>query len=377
MPNILLFIDWFLPAYKAGGPIQSAHNIVQQLSDSFNFYIVTSNSDIDGVLNLPDITLNTWIAKDNYHIIYLDKAHQNKKMYQQLFQERKYAAIYFNSLFSKNFTLLPLRLFRKKDTPLILAPRGMLGQGALSIKPVKKQLFLQAFKLAGWHKRVTWHATAETEKQEIQKHFGKNVKIHLASNLSKKPKSELVAKVKQENKLQLFFLSRISYKKNLLTAIKALTAVSAEYDIKFTIIGPAEEQDYWAQCRKAIAQLPKNIKVSVPGAVPNHKLQDILQDQHVLLLPTRHENFGHVIVESWQNGCPVIISNQTPWQDLENNQLGVVLPLNDEKAFTQHIENFAAMNQTEFNKWSKSAHNKGLDIANDPEIIEKYQELFK
>jgi hypothetical protein len=35
------------------------------------------------------------------------------------------------------------------------------------------------------------------------------------------------------------------------------------------------------------------------------------------------------------------------------------------------------MNQSEFNQWSKSAHEKGVQIAKDPTIIEKYKELFK
>ena len=375
-PNILIFIDWFKPAYKAGGPIQSAHNIVQQLNADFNFYVVTSNTDIDGVLHLPDTSLNAWTAKEKYRIIYLDQAHQTGEMFQSLFRERDYAAVYFNSLFSKKFTLLPLRLFRKENTPLILAPRGMLGKGALSIKPVKKHLFLQAIQLAGWHKKVTWHATAETEKQEIQSHFSKKVKINVAANLSKKPKDKLAFKPKQENKLQLFFLSRISFKKNLLAAIKALAAVNKRYQIQFSIIGPTEEAAYWEECSKAIDRLPENIKVVLLGAQPNHQLQEILQEQHVLLLPTRHENFGHVIVESWQNGCPVIISDQTPWQDLEKDQTGVALPLKKEEAFTQYIEQFAAMDQNEFNKWSKSAHTKSLEIANSSTILEKYKQLF-
>jgi glycosyltransferase involved in cell wall biosynthesis len=96
-----------------------------------------------------------------------------------------------------------------------------------------------------------------------------------------------------------------------------------------------------------------------------------------MLLPTQHENFGHVIVESWQNGCPVIISDQTPWHSLEKDKLGVELTLEQQDQFTNYIEQFAAMDQTEFNEWSKSAHKKGTQIANDPTIIEKYKELFK
>jgi len=285
MNNILLFIDWFVPAYKAGGPIQSAHNIVQQLGSAFNFYIVTSNSDIDGVLNLPNTALNKWTKKEDYTIIYLDEAHQNKAMYRQLYEERDYAAVYFNSLFSKNFTLLPLRLLRKENTPLILAPRGMLGKGALSIKPFKKKIFLQVVRLAGWHNKVIWHATASKEKNDIQKAFGNQLVIHEIPNLAKKAEKEFTEKKKEVNILQLFFLSRISSIKNLLGALNALAQVAATHPIHFTIIGPIEEPTYWEACSKVIEQLPQHIEVAFIGAQPPHKLQEVLAEQHVLLLP--------------------------------------------------------------------------------------------
>ncbi len=43
--KILVFIDWFLPGYKAGGPIRSVAHIVSQLSGNYKFFIVTRNTD--------------------------------------------------------------------------------------------------------------------------------------------------------------------------------------------------------------------------------------------------------------------------------------------------------------------------------------------
>ena len=44
--RILIFIDWFLPAYKAGGPIRSIANLVDNLHADFDFYIVTGDRDL-------------------------------------------------------------------------------------------------------------------------------------------------------------------------------------------------------------------------------------------------------------------------------------------------------------------------------------------
>lgn len=374
--NILIFIDWFLPAYKAGGPIQSVLNMVHQLNSSYHFYIVTSDSDLDGALDIPEKDKNKWQDKENYHVMYLDKAHQTSQTYKAIFKERKFEVVYLNSLFSSRFSLLPLRIFSAQKTKIVLAPRGMLGKGALSIKPLKKKVFLNVFKLLGWHKKITWHATAETECKEIQNTFGKSVSIEVASNLSKKSSSEIQQKQKTENKLNVFFLSRISYKKNLLAAIKVLGTVDKKCAIKFTIIGPVEDEAYWKTCENEIKKLPAHIETTSLGAQPNEKLEEILKDQHILLLPTRHENFGHVIVESWQNGCPVIISDQTPWNELENKKIGIELPLNKEDQYKTKIEQFAAMNKLEFNEWSTNSKNQATQITNDKTLIEQYNKLF-
>ena len=43
--KILIFIDWYLPGYKAGGPIQSVANLVANLKEEFEFSIVTRDTD--------------------------------------------------------------------------------------------------------------------------------------------------------------------------------------------------------------------------------------------------------------------------------------------------------------------------------------------
>ena len=45
--KILIFIDWFTPGFKAGGPIKSVSNIVNSLFNEFDFYIITSDRDIN------------------------------------------------------------------------------------------------------------------------------------------------------------------------------------------------------------------------------------------------------------------------------------------------------------------------------------------
>ena len=40
-----------------------------------------------------------------------------------------------------------------------------------------------------------------------------------------------------------------------------------------------------------------------------------------------NENYGHSIVEALSQGCPVLISDKTPWKQLEKFNAGADLPL--------------------------------------------------
>ena len=93
----MVFIDWFYPAFKAGGPIKSIFNLTQTLDGTFNIFIVTSDKDIDGTkLN---VSLNETIEERGYDIIYLDSEHQNSKQYKKFVDSFKPDFIYYNSLF--------------------------------------------------------------------------------------------------------------------------------------------------------------------------------------------------------------------------------------------------------------------------------------
>ena len=95
-----------------------------------------------------------------------------------------------------------------------------------------------------------------------------------------------------------------------------------------------------------------------------------------MILPTQHENFGHVIMESWQAGCPVIISKNTPWKDLESKQLGFDLDNNNLESYVKAIHHFAKMNQLEFDKWSRASYDFGKAFSQDKVIINKTKQLI-
>ena len=73
-PNILIFIDWYLPGKNAGGPIRSVANIVGKFSDEINFFIITSNSDFGDEVPYTNVKTDTWLKVNDAQVKYLSEA---------------------------------------------------------------------------------------------------------------------------------------------------------------------------------------------------------------------------------------------------------------------------------------------------------------
>jgi len=56
--KILTSVGYYLPGYKAGGPIRTLANMVDKLGDDFQFKIVTADRDFDDMKPYPEIKLD-------------------------------------------------------------------------------------------------------------------------------------------------------------------------------------------------------------------------------------------------------------------------------------------------------------------------------
>ena len=74
---------------------------------------------------------------------------------------------------------------------------------------------------------------------------------------------------------------------------------------------------YWEKCQRIIDDLPENIQVKYNGTIGHEKVVREMASHDLFFLPTLGENFGHVIFEALAAGCPILISDQTPWRNLE------------------------------------------------------------
>lgn len=374
-------MDWFLPGYKAGGPIRSVANMVRALSEDFDFYIVTRNTDLSDDKPYREIEPNKWYLKYSAHVYYLSVDNYSKDKIKTLIGERNYDVLYLNSLYSSQYALNPLRIRNKHfpDLKTVLAPRGMLGAGALQTKSLKKAIFLKTTKLFQFFKGITWHATSEDEKITISKKFGSNAKIIVGAPISIPAKFDATNKInKYPGAARFFFIGRVSEHKNISFALECFLKHKPKGEILFDIFGVGEEKNYLQKIETQIKQLPNNIKVNYRGPVPNEELKIKLQaEYHFMLFPTKGESYSHSVVDSWNSGCPVLISDQTPWSDLEYKSIGWNFNLSESTSLIDSVNQALNLDQETYNKLSKSCIEFYNDKVCNEEITDKNRLIFE
>ena len=371
--KILYVVNWFFPAKHSGGPAVSIDNICTLLKDDVENYIVTVDHDINNRARFSDIK-EGWNERNNCYALYLEEEEINYKKLLNVTRSINPDIIYLNSLFGYKFTVPFLKIATKENIPLILAPRGELCKNAFKKKYKKKPyLLLLSTYLKG--PRIYYQSTSREETLAIRNLLGVGLdKIYELPNIPTIINKVSMKKKKIPGTLNCVFLSRIQEIKNLLGAIRILGKVSG--NIKFDIYGPIENTRYWNQCKNEIKKLPSNIEVYYKGVVGRSDVSMTFSLYDVFLFPTFSENYGHVIVEALLSQCLIVISDQTPWTDINNNG-GWALPLEDDGEFVEILNKIVNMNEEEYSYHVKLSDTYIKNKININEFKEQYLSVYK
>lgn len=376
---IVIFTAFYLPGFKGGGPVRSIENLVNALSNEFEFYIVTSDRDYGDERPYENIKTNQWVQTENAKVFYKTP---NFLGFLALFRALKnqHANFYYtNSFFDPKFSLaakiLVTFLGSSKNKKFLLAPRGEFSPNALSVKKWKKQVFFWVVKLLKIHRHTVFHATCEHEKRDILNKWPSAEKqLVLASNIPNLSLQKLArssGSAECSSRLKIIYISRILVTKNLVFALKALKQMRGEAD--FDIYGPIEDKTYWEQCKKIIENLPDNVVVKYHGPLPASEVGKKLSEYDLLFLPTFGENYGHVIVEAMLVGTRVLISDLTPWHQLQSVNLGWDLPLDRLDMFVEVLNSSTKIQCADRPNLSDSAV-RLTDIQSD---LATYKRIFR
>lgn len=373
--SVLLLTAGFSPGYKYGGPIRTLVNMVESLGGEINFRVICNNHDLGERAPYKGVADRSWTIVGRAHVCYLDRTASGVFWYMRYLMSPRVEVIHINSFFSFLYSIFPLIVLRlsRGGRRVILGPRGEFSAGALNLKKRKKTAYISIFKLLGLHKFVLWHASSEHEAKDIRRVMGEQVRIHTALDIAL-PESNLALRPRVQGPLRVVFLSRLSPMKNLLGVLEVLRGVSCP--ITLDIFGPQEDQDYWKKCQSALNLLPEHVNVNYLGSLRPFEVAKCLAGYDLFFLPTFGENFGHVIAEALFAGVPLLISDRTPWRDLERRELGWDIPLDEKSRFVASIEECFYKNTDEYNAWRGRIRTWAMENIGNAEAIEKNRLLF-
>lgn len=380
-PRVLVLTSYFLPGFRAGGPIRSIANLVDALSAEFDFRIVTRDRDLGDEQPYPNLPVGCWMEKAGAELMYVNEGRLGIRSLRALEQRVQPDIVYLNSFFDPVFTIRPLlwrRLGLFADGALVIvAPRGELFTGALRLKAFKKTFFIAVARVLGLYGGVRWQASSEDEAAAILRTFGRGSRIVIAPNLATlaATRGQVTPRPpKRAGSVRLVQIARIARNKNLLDALRVLQGVNA--NVEFSLFGTIEDDGYWRACERVIEKLPGNVSVRYGGELQPAEVAGELRKHDFFFSLTHGENYGHAIVEALMAGVPVLISDRTPWRGLVSLRAGWDVALGDPGAAVSAIEYAATMSADEYCEWSAGAANFAAANICTPEFLEASRTLL-
>lgn len=259
--------------------------------------------------------------------------------------------IHLNSLFNilSIISFFYLKIFFPKKR-IIWSVRGELSPDALKFSKKKKIPLLYLYKKLS--KNILFHSTSAKETKEIKSFFG-NIEVVEIPNFIK-PSERLNVVTKK----QFLYLGRIHRIKSIHKLIEGL-AISDKFrdsNFKLIIVGKHEERhlDYYQELLELIKSKNLFDKVEWRGHLISEEKEKIYAESYALILPSETENFGNVVIESLNQGTPVIASEGTPWSMLKKHKCGYHIS-NTPQIIAENIDKMIDMPEVRYLEMRKNA----------------------
>ena len=350
--------------------MQSLYNLVALFQGRCDFYLISLNKDIDGSVPIEAMDANVW-SKGPYGENIYSTPSISPFLIVKLIRQVQPNVIFINGIFNFKTTLPGIVAAKWLGIKLIISPRGMLQAWALKRNTSKKKIGIALLKFI-LNNRENWHATDEQERNDIVRIFGPAQQINVASNI---PRS--VSSFKEVNflrgigKIRLIFLSLINPNKNLHLIIDE---VNAQPDsLALDIYGPVLDQKYWELCQ---SKMNANPSISYKGPIPPWQVPSILKDYHFFVLPTEGENFGHAIFDALSAGVPVIITQNTPWKEVDTFPAGFYVDLNESRCLRSIFDRVRNLEPEKYQAIRKGSFSYAVEYMARRDITKEYSFLI-
>ena len=321
--------------------------------------------------NLGDYTLKSLNYKVIDKILYF-KRHNN--IYKDLISKvniNEFDIIHAHSLFSNGF--IAYKVKKAYDKPYIVAVRNtdlnIFFKRVLHLRGIGIKILLNSEKIIFISEVYKNHCIDKYIPSKY-KDIIESKSVVIPNGLNefwfenkKLPKKKIY--IKGKDYIKLLYVGDITRNKNIKSTIKAIEILRSKgHLVKFTVIGRIREKSY--------AKILNKDYIKYYGYMTKENLIDHYRTSDIFIMPSKHETFGIVYLESISQCTPVIFSKNQGFDAKGNDgRLGLSVKYND----IPNIASSIIKIMDNYNHYSENCFNEIEDYRWD-KINEKYIDVY-
>ena len=339
--KIMHFIPVYAPAWEFGGPVKSVSRMCEALAKTkHDIEVITTNAGIRDLASLTKpIVIDRNGVKVSYYPIKKSSGYIESPMLRNALPEALQSAdVLHLSTIWQPLGIPVQKAAYKLGIPTLQSLRGALSPYSFSQKYWKKKIYYLLQEKQWLQKTNGLHVTSMHEYYETERLMLKPpiYKLENPIDLNNFYIDEDLGHLWREKngidaETPIFLVcGRIHHKKGLELIPEILGLIEL---VRWRLIIIGKDEDGSGERLKAAIRAKGLMgRVSYLDFAEEKELNEIYNAADLLLVPSRHENFGNVVIEALACGCQVLTSDSTgvscDLNMMKAGNFGAVLPRN-------------------------------------------------